>query len=208
MDAKNTEFRKSFELLKRIAEDSRDISFPNSDKLQADLDRLVEVSRDLCLDMEDTLAGRNLRNRRCGRFSSSYQRWYSETCEFLRQVLPARLDEFKFLYRGDPKRKSVTTETFAIRDYLLGICPYTRGAEMKRCAGIALEKLRIQAQILDSARVRLESSLASLDISMLNNTADARTRIMNQALRGAWFEGAKTTSRVLTRFYWLFDTGK
>ncbi|MFC1946714.1 hypothetical protein ACFLXY_02205 [Chloroflexota bacterium] len=205
MDTKSPEYREAFELLKRIAEGPRDTSFPDKDTLQADLDRLVERSRDLCLDMENTLTSRNPGNSRSIHFSSSYQRWYSEASEFLHQVLPSRLDEFKFLYRGDPKRKAVTTETFSIRDFLLGICPYTRGAEIKSCADVALEKLRMQAQILESARVRFESSLANLDISMLNDTADARTRVRDQAHRDSFFEGAMTVSRVINSFFWVFD---
>ncbi|MFC1948071.1 hypothetical protein ACFLXY_09160 [Chloroflexota bacterium] len=205
MDRKSPEFRESFELMKRIAEGPRDTYFPNSDTLQADLDRLVELSRDLCLDMENTLAVQNPGNRRSIRFSASYQRWYSETCEFLRQVLPARLDEFRFLYQGDPKRRAVTAETFSIRDFLLGIRPYNRAAEMKTCGDVALEKLRMQAQILESARVRFESSLANLDPVMLNNTADARTRIRDQAHRDSFFQGAMTVSRVINHFSWVFD---
>jgi hypothetical protein len=200
MDRKSPEYREAFELMKKIAEGPPDAYFPESDTLQADLDRLVELSRDLCLDMEDTLTGRNPRTRRCAGFSSSYQRWYSEVCEFLHRALPARLDEFKFLYQGDPKRKAVTTETFSIRDYLLGICPYTRGAEIKRCAGVALEKLRLQAQILESARVRFESSLANLNPAMLNNTDETGTMFKDKRLRDAYWEGAMTVSRVMNDF--------
>ncbi|OGN89872.1 MAG: hypothetical protein A2158_04525 [Chloroflexi bacterium RBG_13_46_14] len=191
--------------MRKIAEDPRDAYFPDSDTLQADLDKLVELSQDLCLDMEDTLASRNLRNRRCACFSSSYQQWYSEACEFLHRALPARLDEFMFLYQGDPKRKVVTAETFSIRDFLLSICAYTRGAEIKRCAAVALEKLRMQAQILESARLRFESSLANLDPIMLDNTDETRSRVMDQRLRQARSEGAMTVSRVIGHFFWIFD---
>ena len=205
MDTKSLEYRKAFELLQKIAEEPRDTYFPDSDTLRTDLDRLVKLSQDLCHDMEDSLAGRNLRNLRYVKFSASYQCWYSESCEFLHKVLPGRLNEFKFLYHGDPKRKSITVETFSIRDYLLGICPYNRGAEMQKCAGVALEKLRMQAQILDSARVRFESSLANLDPIILNNTKEARTNVKDQALHDSFFEGAMTVTRVINSFSWLFD---
>ena len=38
-------------------------------------------------------------------FSESYQQWYSESREFISRMIPARLNEFEFLYRGDPNGK-------------------------------------------------------------------------------------------------------
>ena len=205
MNTRVPEYNEAIELIRKIAEGPRDnTTFPEGDTLQADLDRLMELSQDLCLDMEDTLAGRSSRNRRCNHFSSSYQRWYSESCEFLHRALPARLDEFMFLYQGDPKRKSVNVENFSIRDYLLGVCPYTRGAEIKRCAAIALEKLRLQAQILESARVRFESTLANLDPIMMDNTDETRSRVMNQRLQQARTEGMMVVSRVIAEWFPVF----
>ena len=39
----------------------------------------------------------------------------------LAQLIPGRLDEFKSLYGGDPKRKTVDNLSFTIRDWLLGL---------------------------------------------------------------------------------------
>ena len=49
-------------------------------------------------------------------FLSHYQAWYTEAHEIIRQILPARLNEFEMLYGGDEKRKNVNGTTYTIRD--------------------------------------------------------------------------------------------
>src|SRR5258706_11615330 len=56
-----------------------------------------------------------------GTFEKAYQRWYTEACAVLKQLIPERLPEFTQLYHGDPKRKGITSVTYNIQDWLNGV---------------------------------------------------------------------------------------
>jgi hypothetical protein len=164
----------------------------NFNKYTEDLKRLTALSENLYHDLEKTVSSRNRNTGKVNKetlFSSSYQQWYSETVIFLRQVLPCRLDEFEFLYQGSPKRKYINAETYAIRDWLLGIrLPDGKTAGEKDC-DIVVKKFRLQCLILGSAKVLFESSLANVDPELRSvfddkQSASTRERIRNAGLRG------------------------
>lgn len=59
-----------------------------------------------------------------GTFEAQYQRWYSESLEVVRQLLPARQREFESLYKGEGRRKQIQADTYTIQDWLLGVVPH------------------------------------------------------------------------------------
>ena len=142
----------------------------NLGRYQADLDRLINLSDLLHADLAIVASGEKVKKGEPepGRlFHSSYQRWYSEAHEVIRQILPARLNEFETLYYGDEKRKDFNAGTYAIRDWLLGIRAGQNldGVKYFDDAGVAFMRYQTQVQILKSATVRFESSL--LDIRQI-----------------------------------------
>lgn len=142
----------------------------NLGRYQADLDRLIKVSDQLHTDLADVAVGKKVKKGESEpgqKFHSSYQQWYSEAHEVIRQILPARLNEFEMLYHGNEKRKDFNAETYAIKDWLLGIRARKNmeGVKYFDDASIVFMRYQTQVQILKSATVRFESSL--LDIRQI-----------------------------------------
>ncbi len=142
----------------------------NLGRYKDDLNRLIKVSDQLYNDLAIVASSKRVKKGETepGQiFHSSYQRWYSEAHEVIRQILPARLNEFETLYYGNEKRKSFNTETYAIKDWLLGIRARQNleGVKYFDDAGVAFMRYQTQVQIFKSATVRFESSL--LDIRQI-----------------------------------------
>ena len=93
-------------------------------------------------------------------FSEGYQAWYSEAKVLIRQLLPDRLADFVRYYEKPKSRKEITSDNYKIEDYLQGLS-VTRGWEKEKVVGpeAAIPQFRQQLGILESVKVRFESSL-------------------------------------------------
>ena len=138
----------------------------NLDKHRSDLKRLmrlgeemlIDVSlRDAPIDTEHREITREIQNR----FEREYQRWYTETCGVIGQLIPGRATEFEQLYLGDGKRKTTNADTYTIQDWLTGRrSPKDGPGEASFIAIVAVSlRLKTQLEILKSAEARFESSL-------------------------------------------------
>jgi hypothetical protein len=119
------------------------------------------------------------------RFTSEYQRWYSEAKAIIRQVIPDRLSDFVRHYERQLSRKVLQYDNYTIEDYLQGL---SRSDIVTMNAGIA--RMEQQLNILKSAQQRFRSSL--FDIRQLvaadlfdSEVAAARALVKNKFLRAA-----------------------
>jgi len=95
-------------------------------------------------------------------FETHYQRWYTEACTVIRQLLPQRLNEFEALYAPDPRRKTLDSINYTIQDWLVGERSPFNELGIKKAFddfGITGMKFTQQIEILRSVEVRFESSL-------------------------------------------------
>lgn len=90
--------------------------------------------------------------------SIKYQSWYTKSFRVIKQIIPERLNEFEKLYKGDEKRKELTSVNYSIYDYLLGL-QSTRGIQTVCSRKDAIPKMEAQWLILSSAVDRFKSSL-------------------------------------------------
>ena len=168
----------------------------NLTKYKEDLEHLTKLSDQMHLDLDLAVSGKKAQKgeREPGNiFFSSYQRWYSEAHEVIRQILPSRLSEFEMLYHGNEKHKDINAQTYTIKDWLLGIrSPVDKLSGQKHYpdAGIVFMQFQMQYEILKSAKLRFESSL--LDIHQLlradlfdSEVESARELLKNGFLRAA-----------------------
>jgi len=168
----------------------------NLTKYQEDLERLIKLSDQMYLDLDLAASGEEAEKGEgeLGNiFFSSYQQWYSEAHEVIRQILPSRLGEFKMLYQGNDKRKEINAHTYSIKDWLLGIrspVDTLSGQKHYHDVGIVFMQFQMQCEILSSAKLRFSSSL--LDIHQLlradlfdSEVASARELLKNGFLRAA-----------------------
>lgn len=91
-------------------------------------------------------------------FGSNYEKWYSQSLEVIRQLLPNRLDDFVQLYKVG-RRKDVEVTTYGISDYLIGLRVTRLGEEVFSSLAAAFSKFQQQFLILQSAEERFSSSL-------------------------------------------------
>jgi hypothetical protein len=149
----------------------------NIDKYRSDLDALNKTGQlmqaDLSLRAREDAGGldaelKTLANQLQGKFESDYQRWYTEACAVVRQLIPDRLAEFEQLYKGSGKRKEIDNTTFTIQDWLNGFRAGLRlGTGEKQFNDFAIVSMMFNTQlaILRSVDLRFQSSL--LDIRQL-----------------------------------------
>jgi hypothetical protein len=91
-------------------------------------------------------------------FPEAYQSWYSEAKALIRQLLPDRLSDFVRHYEKPKSRKDLTNESYRIEDYLQGLSA-NRGVDRIVGPDAAISHFRQQLAIVESVKVRLESSL-------------------------------------------------
>lgn len=100
-----------------------------------------------------------------GSFRGNYQKWYTEACAVLKQLVPDRLEEFVHLYHGDGKRKESDDETYHIQNWLNGVgvpVDYT-SQPLFDSLDVIMMRFDTQRQILNSAGARFESSLFDIE---------------------------------------------
>jgi hypothetical protein len=111
-------------------------------------------------------------------FSESYQRWYSESREFISRVLPARLPEFEFLYCVGLKRKTITRKMYSIRDWLLEVRKPEKHVTIARndnLSNVAFKRFCYQYRIVKSVESYFKSSSFGMDLAVIgfdNETRD------------------------------------
>jgi hypothetical protein len=135
------------------------------EKYRSDLKRLAASGEGMLIDLSLRQAAvgpemREAAERLHGCFERDYQRWYTEACAAVGQLLPGRLDEFQKLYLGDGRRKTIDADTYTIQDWLVG--RRVAASEEKESAdSLTIVSLRLKAQldVLRSAEARFESSL-------------------------------------------------
>jgi hypothetical protein len=134
----------------------------SADKYSRDLEALLDRGKGLIGGFVDARGkfSKGFQPEPPPNFAIEYQSWYSESCEVIRQLLPARLFDFVSHYVKDPKRKIIAASTYAIEDYMLGMGPPSYN-EFNTNA-VVLMRLQTQYAILASLQNRFKSSLYDL----------------------------------------------
>lgn len=92
------------------------------------------------------------------KFEDDYQAWYSEARTLVRQLLPDRIEDFTRYYEKPKTRKDLTSENYAIEDYLQGLT-VSFGGEKIVGPDAAIPRFRQQLSIVKAIQGRLRSSL-------------------------------------------------
>ena len=134
----------------------------NIQEFKDDLEAMVrlgqEIRKDLVARHEN---GEDVATKAVVSLEGSYQDWYTEAYVLIKQLLPSRLIEFGQLYKGDGRRKQISSDTFNIQDWLNGVRASTDVHGRKAFNDFAAVAMRFQTQfaILRSVGRRFDSSL-------------------------------------------------
>ena len=145
----------------------------NLDRFKADLAKITALGAEMLLDLdyrhraetnsfkkEDEAEAKRIHRS----LEKNYQRWYTEACAVIKQLLPDRLNEFKQLYHGDGKRKKVDVTTYNIQDWLNGMQAGIDnfGKKAFNDFGAVCMRFNTQFGILTAAESSLKSSLFNI----------------------------------------------
>ena len=143
----------------------------NIEKYQKDLKSLIERGQrlfcGLCNEFSDEIGNINKETKdflNKFSFKEQYHSWYNESLAVLKQLMPARYDDFVNLYK-QPNRKKYTYETYTISDYLIGLVSKNAYDEYSFEPSSIINKFEQQVQIIESLNSRFSSSL--FDIKQL-----------------------------------------
>lgn len=134
------------------------------------------------------------------KFESQYQRWYTESCAVIRQLIPDRLLEFEQLYKGDGRRKEINSGTFNIQDWLNGMrAPNVQFLGEKDYDDFAIVSMRYRTQlyILRSATSRFESTLFDIRQVVQADLFDSELEAARELIKNGFLRGAGAIAGVV-----------
>lgn len=143
---------------------------------------------------------KKLRNEVKGLFPNQYQKWYSEGCAVIEQILPARLSEFTSCYMPDAKRKEVSVLNYVIQDWQLGVRAAINQMTNKKFyddATIILSRLNLQVNILEACERRFESSLFDIKQLVMADMFDSELDAASELLKHKFSRGAGAIAGVV-----------
>jgi hypothetical protein len=167
-----------------------------------DLDNLLDTARQLYMGIlfetdyvKDPKGKKKLAKSKRLDFKTSYERWYSEALEIIRQLLPNRLDDFRNLYKLE-KRKEIDHLTYTISDYLIGLVT-KRGGEVLTEGKAAVPKFGQQVLILQAAYGRFESSLFDIKHLLQADIFDSEIESSRELCKKGFLRGAGAVAGVV-----------
>lgn len=177
------------------------------ERYRQDLERLIKLGDAMLLDLaRQLLPQSNLSESQAerlndvkGLFEREYQTWFSEALAVVEQLLPSRKGEFAALYKRDIRRKGVTTETYSIEDWMLGIrAPTSIWLEGKLFEeSMALSKFKAQLGILGACERRFQSSLFEIRTMVQADILDSELAAAKELLNSGYARAAGAITGVL-----------
>jgi len=93
-------------------------------------------------------------------FVLDYQDWYTKSLLVVKFLASDRYDEFKSYYEINTKRKSISTTTYVIQDYCMGVVLTKEGVSEMKVA----HNINSQLLILGSLTSRVDSVLSNIEL--------------------------------------------
>ncbi len=183
----------------------------NIERFQKDLKDLQHRGRMLeCAMIRDIYGAKQLRDavgemseeeftkisKEIPEFRKGYEAWYSECLQIIKQLLPARFDDFKRQYERARNRKSVDFETYVIEDYMLGL-RVTYGGDVKADQKSAFPKMQNQTAILAATEARFKSSLFEIRQLVQADLFDSEIASARELHRNKFYRAAGAVAGVI-----------
>lgn len=145
----------------------------NLSKYQKDIDTLISRGDGLMLgllnELQDQLGDsyKKLTQKEKERisqysFNDKYNEWYNESLIIIKQLIPARLDDFIEYYKSSKRKGLLTYETYTISDYLINLYRKPTFSDLGVSKTSVIAKFEQQLNIVKSLKERFKSSLYDL----------------------------------------------
>lgn len=182
----------------------------NLSKYKDDLSKLVKLGDEMNTahslkalektgEIEKNKELKELKKKTEGSFEYNYQKWYTQSCAVIRQLIPDRIVEFENLYKGEGKRKDINSITYTIQDWLNGVRSSIEYTGEKYFDDFAIISMRFntQLQILKSVESRFDSSLFEIRQLLQADLFDSELDTARELLKKGFLRGAGVISGVV-----------
>jgi hypothetical protein len=181
----------------------------NLERYRQDLSKLTKLGDEMYLDLSIQAAEKQgkldktlkeAKDKVKGAFKRNYQKWYTESCALIGQILPSRLAEFEAFYKADQKRKSVDSTSYTIQDWLMGLraAPHRFTGEKPFDDFTAvIMRFGVQLEILRSVEPRFESSLFEITQLVQADLFDSELDSTRELLKNGYLRAAGVVAGVI-----------
>lgn len=180
----------------------------NIERYKRDLESLLKLGQRMELDLtfrylqkqgELSEKQKEAADKVKGSLERDYQRWFTESCAVIKQLLPDRLPEFDHLYKGDGKRKEINSTTYNIQDWLNGIRSGSNALGEKYYDDFAIVSMRFSTQlaILNSLEARFESTLFDIKQFVQADLFDSELDAARELIKHGFLRGAGAIAGVV-----------
>lgn len=101
-------------------------------------------------------------------FVNNYERWYSASLQIIKKILPDRVNDFVYLYKGE-KRKEITWQNYTISDAYQGLANATHSFH----PGNAKYKMVQQVGMLSACLDRFDKKIYDLQLILQADVFDS-----------------------------------
>jgi hypothetical protein len=184
----------------------------NLDQYREALKKLVELGTQMSLDLSIRILEasgkldkqhqelKEMKNKVKECFEKDYQKWYTESCALIRQIIPERLHEFESLYQADSRRRSIDIMTYTIQDWLMGVRAkpdILTGEKPFDDLTIVATRFETQRQLLESAESRFESKLFDIKQLVQADLFDSELDAARELHKGGFLRAAGVVAGVV-----------
>ena len=180
----------------------------NLEKYKKDLEKLITLGKDMGQDLflrnkqETTKLSKEEKankSRFDNYFEEYYQKWFTESIYVVRQLISERLTEFELLYKGDGKRKTLTSHNYNIQDWLVGrrASADVYGKKYYDDFAIVVMNFVTQLNILESAMSRFESVLFNIKQIVQADLFDSELDEANELHKNGYLRAAGAIAGVI-----------
>jgi hypothetical protein len=139
------------------------------------LDKILSALKELTLEGAKLVDEGQKPDMKLGSFAPLYEAWYTKALFAVGQICPQRLPEFREAYRHE-KRKTVTYDTYAVSDFLIGLTVTLGGnptfnktnafaTKLVRQVGIVHAAEELAVSVLFDIRGMLRAELLDSDLT-------------------------------------------
>ncbi len=186
----------------------------NLERYQLDLDKLISLGQRMFSDLQlRSLKQKGKINKEQqeelnkieGAFEYKYNIWYNQSFSIIKYLLPDRLNEFEFIYKGEKKHKANDFISLTIQGWLMGERAGLDVLEKKSFDdfGIIFMKFQAQLMILKSVKVKFESSLFNIKQLLQADLLDSEIDSSKELLKNGYLRASGVIAGVVLETHLL-----
>lgn len=159
--------------------------------------RITTIMEEIAALIEEGVQLTNL-DENLALMAYKYEPWYTQALLIIRQVIPERESDFREAYKPE-RRKELSTETYTISDFLLGLD--APDDEILDSRSVYVSKVIHQVAILKAARVAAPSILSDVRMALRAELIEDDIEAAEALLQAGHIRSAGVVCGVILEFH-------